>query len=331
MKLIIDDNNKWNYQKQPKGIAPALRDNLIRYLNSLSVVFEVAKSTSEFEFIFTILRVRGLSGPGWDSFDTTEEIFELISKTIDKTKNYKTHRYLSLWLYGHIIEASELYEILASLLKICDGGRFGTNNFPDKKRGKHFIPVSPAEKIDKIQELAKEVNLEEHIFSLNEIFDRELRNAIFHSDYSLFNGELHLNKQNRILKNENFVEIINKSFAYYMAFSNLIRFHISSYKAPKIVKVHPDFSSDPNETAITIIREGTGLVGIKDHFKSPGITDEYVSYKLGRFLKGELELINQNPEITTLPRNKRDRANRILKYFPLFLRKKLVKYLQTKI
>jgi len=304
---------------------PILKDCLIKYLNLLSVIFENAKKTSEFEFIFTLLRVRGMEGPGWDPYETTEEVFELVSKVIDKAKNYKTQRHLALWLYGHIVEASEFYEILASLLKICNGGRFTTNNFPDKK-----IPVSPSEKIDKIYALAEKVNLQENVTPLKDVFERELRNAIFHSDYCLFNGDLRLTKQKKTLKNDQFIEIVDKGFAYFTAMSTLIRFYISSYKEPKVIKVHPSLSSDPNETAITIIREGYGLVGIKDHHRLKS-GDEYVSYRLGKFYKGESELLDKNPTLAKLPINKQEKANRILKYFPLTIRRYLINYLKNRI
>jgi hypothetical protein len=331
MKLEIDDSGNWKYIKIPRKVVPSLRDNLIRYINLLATIFNSAKKTSEFEFILTLLRIRGLSGPGWDSFETTEEVFKLISKLIDKSNNYITSRHLSLLLYAHIVEASELYEILASLIKICDGERFCVDNFPNKKRGKTYIPVYPSEKIDIIKKLANKVNLENSILPLVEIFNRDLRNAVFHSDYSLHNGELHLNKINKTIPNDNFIELINKCFAYFMAFSNLIKYHISSYKEPSVIKVHPDFSSDPNETVITLIRKGYGLIGLRDYESTPNIQDEYVPYLIGRFNESELKLNEKYPRLTVYPRDKRETINNILKIFPVFLRKKIVKFLKPKI
>ena len=98
MKLLIDDNNSWSYKHTPKKTNPIISDNLLLYLNSLTEIFEAAKRISEFEFILALLRVRGLIGPGWDPYETTEEVFELISKEIYKAKNYKTHRHLSFSL-----------------------------------------------------------------------------------------------------------------------------------------------------------------------------------------------------------------------------------------
>lgn len=50
---------------------------------------------------------------------------------IAKIRDFETQRYLFLWLYGHIIEASEPYEIAANLITIIDGERFNINNFKE--------------------------------------------------------------------------------------------------------------------------------------------------------------------------------------------------------
>jgi hypothetical protein len=50
--------------------------------------------------------------------------------------------HLALWLYGHIVEAAEPYEILSNLIDISRGGRFNVRRFPD--RGSR--PQSPGER-----------------------------------------------------------------------------------------------------------------------------------------------------------------------------------------
>lgn len=327
MKLLLDDKNIWSYQKTPHRVNPVLRDSLIEYLNYLTPIFDKAKSVCEFEFIFTLLRIRGMQGPGWDPYETTEEVFKYITKIIDKEKDYRPHRHLSLWLYGHIFEASELYEILANLLWVINGERFIVNNFPDKQKGKYKTPISPSEKIDRLTQLADKVGLKNNVSFLKSIFNRELRNSIFHSDYSLFNGELRLIKERKIFKNLDFVEIVNKGFAYYMSFSNILRHNIQSYSEPKVIPVHPEFSDDPNETAITIIRKGDGLVGLKDFQRSKS-GDEYISYQIGKFTNKDSKLLSKDPLNTLLPSDSRKTINKILKVFPFIIRKHLIRQIE---
>jgi hypothetical protein len=45
----------------------------------LRALFEKAKATDEFEFCSTLLRIRGMEGPGWDPL---HESFALINQTL---------------------------------------------------------------------------------------------------------------------------------------------------------------------------------------------------------------------------------------------------------
>ena len=89
MKLNRDDNGEWQYKKIPKKSNPIIIDSLIKYLNLIDKLFEKAKTKSEFEFIFALLRVKEVIGPGWDSYENTEEIFNLLSNLIEKQKSIK--------------------------------------------------------------------------------------------------------------------------------------------------------------------------------------------------------------------------------------------------
>ena len=97
-------------------------------------------------------------------------------------ESYVASRHLQLWIYGHIIEASEPYELLANLLAIALGETFKTNRFPPHSNGR---PQSPGSKIDKLEQSAAAAGLPQITVPLREVWDRDFRNAIFHSDYSV--------------------------------------------------------------------------------------------------------------------------------------------------
>lgn len=48
----------------------------------------------------------------------------------DDPEHFETTRHLQLWTYGHIIEASEPYAIVADMLDIANGGFFKPYRFP---------------------------------------------------------------------------------------------------------------------------------------------------------------------------------------------------------
>lgn len=328
MSIIKNSKGKWDFKNIPKSFNPIYKEALIKYFNTFGPLFEKAKSKSEFEYIITLLRFRGLQDPGWDAWKNTLEAIDGITKLLKRIKDFRIRKHLSLWLYCHIVEASEPYEIIANLINIVDGGRFIKNNFPDNARG---IPKSPSQKINKLTVMSNNINIPDLIFPFNDVFNREIRNAISHSDYAIYNGEVRLPKGGgKVYSQEEIQSLVNKALAYFDTFKNLISFYIRSYEKPKIISVHPEFSKDPQEKAITIIRKGCGLVGIKDNFTKEELKKGKIPFNLGRFHRYELNLLKKDPFPAILPKDKIKRINNILKYLPKFISKYIVKKLQNK-
>ncbi len=90
------------------------REALERYLNRFDLAFSAALQRSEFEFICCLLRVRGLQGPGWDPYKTTLRAISALVELHEKHNDGEAARHLGLWVYGHTVEASEPYELLAN-------------------------------------------------------------------------------------------------------------------------------------------------------------------------------------------------------------------------
>ena len=272
MGVNKNKDGNWEWEPTRKHINPVYKEALVKYLNNLDPLFNKAKEKCEFEFVLSLLRIKGIEDPGWDTYENTQEVFRCMSYLKTKIKDFNTIRHVYLWLYGHIVEASVPYEILANLINAISGKRFIIDNFPDKARGKHTIPLLPAEKIDKLKEMAAQANINWFVLPLEDFFDRELRNAIFHSDYTLYEGEVRIRKPIKVYSTDEISSLINKALAYHEAFSSLYLIHIGLYQEPKRIPVHPAFSRDPGEEALTIIRKGYGLIGIKDNWTNPSLT-----------------------------------------------------------
>jgi len=233
-------------------------------------------------------------------------------------------------LYGHIVEASEPYEILANLINVCEGGRFHVNNFPNKVGGKYRIPQSPSEKIDKLEEMASKIDMCNCVFPLKDVFDRDLRNAIFHSDYSLYEGEVRIRKPRKLYSHDEIMEIMNKGLAYFNAFVSIFNAYVRSYDEPKVIGVHKDFGGHPNEEAVTIIRKGHGLAGIKDNWTREELKRGHIPFRIGRFSRYETKLLKENRLLATLPASRTERINKILRILPKFISKRIAKRLRAK-
>lgn len=331
VKLLYTDDGKWVYKKHSRKTNPIIKNTNIEYLNLLSPIFEAAKSKSEFEFIFTLLRVTSAQSPGWDVYDTTEDVFWKVGQLLDTIKSVSSNRYLSLWLYGHIIEASEPYQILANLLRVASGERYLVNNFPDERRGRYTQPQSPGKKIVSILKIAKKLGMEKNINPLVDIYNRELRNAIFHSDYTFYNNEFRIPSSKSVIQLSEYSVTVNKAFSYFIAFSTLVKAFISDYDTPTEVVPHPEFATSPDDLFITMVRKEEGLIGLTDVWLPEHVKMKKVEHLIGRFEKVESDTHRRDPTIISFPRSKRDVINKRLKYVPQFLRPKVVKYFQNRI
>ncbi len=329
MGIIRNESGIWEIRVKTKDPPPIYWNSLEKYLNCLDPLFEKAKNKSEFEFIFTLLRVRGLQSAGWDPWENTIEAIDCLARLKKKIRDFKTTMHLFLWLYGHIVEASEPYETTANLIRIIDGKAFHRENFPPQKSGKYLRPQSPKEKIDTLIRMASKINMSNSVFPFQDAFDRELRNAIFHSDYILYGNEVRLSKAGtKVYSHDEILGLINKAPAYFATFKGLISRHIQSYQSPKVISVRPGFSDDPNEKAITIIRRKYGLAGLKDNWKIDELKRGKIPWRVGWFLRYEQKMLNKDPTLVVLPTNRIKKINKILKFLPKFLTRKIVKALE---
>src|SRR5262249_18512471 len=156
----------------------------------------------------------------------------------------------------HILEASEPYELLANLLGIAQGERFSSDRFPPHPGGR---PKSPGEKIAAIEIAAGSAEMPQVAAPLREIWDRDLRNSIFHADYSLYGGELRTLKPLRRYTNREVGILVNRAWAYFQSISTLLQTSVASYDEPVLIEgVYPGFSRDPEDRARVIVREGHG-------------------------------------------------------------------------
>lgn len=303
--LIVADEDSENYFLHIPHYAYV--EALPRYINYLYPLFERAKNQSEFEFIHSLLRVKGIGDLIYDPFETTKSAIRGITQIHHQTDDFYTARHLQLWIYCHILEASEPYEILYNLLDILNGGRFRIDCFPSHPNGR---PQSPSEKISAIENLSDTAGLPELSTPLSECWDRNLRNSIFHADYALVGGDVYITykdrsypnwKLSRRYKHDELMTKINRAIAYFAALEFLTNFYISGYNEPQLIDIHPGFSNDRQEKAIVIVRQGYGLAGLKDNWTIEEIRRGKIPFRIGIFTKDEIALLNADHTLAVLP------------------------------
>ncbi|GGX95747.1 hypothetical protein GCM10007160_24210 [Litchfieldella qijiaojingensis] len=275
----------------------AYLDALPRYCTALDPIFQRARDASEFNFLMSLFAIRGMQDAGWDPYETTVRAIESVRAVYNDLEG-DAARHLLLWIYGHIMEASEPYELLANLLDVSEGGRFHVARF-SSPRGRG--PLSPDTKIRKLEEKAKEVGIPDAVVPMKEAWDRELRNAIFHADYSLYGPEVRTIRPLRVYSHDEIMTLVNRALAYHEALSLLRRMHIESYREPVRIPADEEFTSNPREEAVVIVKEGYGAVGLKDGWSEEELRRGCIPYRLGRFSYTDMEMLNANPTLALLP------------------------------
>ena len=311
--LKRDDDGTWEIvgARRGAGLGDELHDQaLVRYLTALDPAFTRSRETSEFEFILTLLRIRGAQAAGWDPFVSTRAAIEAVrglgSRVGRRRESFAAGRHLQLWLYGHIVEASEPYEILANLVDIAAGGQFLAWRFPDE--GTRPQPVS--RKIESIAAQAASAGMPTVADPLNEVFDRVFRNGIFHADYSLHGGEVRLPREGRTYTHEGVMEQVNRALAYFDALTILFDAHVRSYTEPVGIPVSPTFAHGAAEEATIIVRTGHGVVGMKHSLSDAELAGGGIPWRLGIFTPQELALLEHDPHLALLPERKSRRLAR---------------------
>lgn len=310
-------NDNFGYQK-----------NLVRYLNKIDPIFHKARDMCEFEFIVTLLRFEGLKEAGWDPFENLEDVYDSFKKLSKRNSGNKAKSQYALFLYGLILEASVPYETFANLLNVIDGDRYKVRNFPDYSHPitERAISQSPLDKISQLESRAKKHKLELDFFA--EFFDNKLRNAIFHSDYVIYWPEVRINNPARKYSHDEWMILINSSFAYIDAFLNVHKSYIEEHKEPKLIEPHPGFNYHSGGKMTTITREDHGLIGIRDTWTPEEISLGMIPNHFGKFLPYEISLLENGT--LKMPPNKIERFNNKLRYLPTRQRAYLVKRFKKK-
>jgi hypothetical protein len=234
--------------------------------SKINELFELAKTTDEFEYVCTLLRLRGMEEPGWDplkeTISLTDQLLQMIEAPIVNT--LKTR--LILFMYCHFTEMNDLYNIIGNLVRIAvHKDRYSILLFPDLKY--------PSQKISKINEWLSGSTFEIIGTLLSDILVREVRNAFYHSEYILTDDSINLMNGQQV--DVNGIRTASVPLDWLESkinlAINLCRYVIShtieemrSYKADKIIKGR--FAANGSWMDIQLLTdEKYGLIG----FKSP--------------------------------------------------------------
>jgi hypothetical protein len=294
---------------------PIYDEAVPRYLTTFDPAFAHALDADEAEFIKALLRIVGIQDAGWDPYETTLRAIPAMMKLHaiipQGDEWYETSRHLALWTYLHAVEASEPYAMLADLLDIANGGWAHGIRFPDVPWGRIRAngtqatrPQRRDEKLKELRRLARAANLGNVLVPLEEVWDRELRNAVFHADYSIHGGETRIPSLGRRYTHDEIQTLVNRGLACNAALALLRRLYRGSYSEPATIPIRwrrrveggaEDEFVIEEDTARIIVRDGVGVVGLKHALTPDEIAQGGIAWHFAHLQPDEAATLRANP------------------------------------
>lgn len=215
---------------------------------SLDRLFRRACDADEFEYACALLRVRGMEEPGWDPLEETLTLHADLTGLLAVPLRGDTRIRLALLLWCHLLEAKEVHGVVENMLGIVGGDRFHVRPFDHLRRDK--IPPSARAVVEHVVRHAREVHEPEVADVLDGIFDDQVRNAFFHSDYTLHDGEFRSRGARfhsggvvtPALPIDELITLFDRGLGYLGAFMSVYSGHRRAYSADRVVvgRVGPD-------------------------------------------------------------------------------------------
>ncbi len=282
---------------EQQELKPDYIATLPRYLTAFDRLAQAAKSADEAQFVLARLSVRGMLDTGWDPYETTIEGIKAATRLHNETEDRLAARHLQLWIYGHVVEASVPYELLGNLAQVAISKPAVMDPFLNLG-----TRPNPGKKIDQIVKWADEAGNQAVANLLPQIWDAELRNAVFHSDYTIQGAEIRLPGAGERRSLEELAVLTGKASAYHDGVLGARRWHLESYTEPKRVRGGAITRGNPDEELEIIVRKGGGLVGLKDTLTAAeraagGITFRYCA----RVSREEIAMLDADPDMAILP------------------------------
>jgi hypothetical protein len=278
---------------EERELKPDYLEALPLYLNALDSIFARAQQQDEAQLVLSLLGIKGMQAEGWDPYDTTVDAIRAATRLHNDTDDRLAARHLSLWVYGHIVEAAAPYDLLANLINVAQGGPARMFPFPSEGR-----PLSPGRKLELIGRGAEEIGNQAARPLLAAIWHRALRNGVFHADYTIHGSEIRLVGDGEMVTLEEFAVLSGRAHGFHDAMIGLRRFYRGLYTEPKIVPAGP---IAPGENLTILVREGHGAVGLKDALTPAERAAGGIPFRYARLFPDEMALINADPELALLP------------------------------
>ncbi|MBA4796364.1 MAG: hypothetical protein H2043_03105 [Rhizobiales bacterium] len=266
------------------------KDYLIALSTELSRLYGFARQMNELDFAGSLGgEFRGMQDAGWATTITAQQVFEEIQTYLGRTEPISLPEMrVALMLYCQLSEAGGVYESLKNIMGVVTSQPYNLWPFKDivrvRKADKRVIAPNANATFKDLATKASEIGMTKLASLLALAFNDEIRNAISHADYVIWNDGLRLRKRNGGYANRLSFEEVGVAITVGVAFYDILREHnrsaMASFNPAReiIGKASLNFPmrytvfSDPERGAFSISTSSPGPETTSEYLRQVEIT-----------------------------------------------------------
>jgi hypothetical protein len=231
-----------------------------------------AKAAHELHFAIALMpEFRGMQDAGWSTaFEATHayEDFADLLETIDKSRSIYPR--VALAFYNHVAEGSGFYEVPKKLMLTIEGRGNNMSPFQNlvekhKVTGEAIAPNANRIMKDLIGH-ATELGLARLVEVFRDAFDADVRNAVAHADYIIWEDGLRLPRKSggipKVIAWSEFTHVINRGLNLFGAMREVRHEFVCSYYPPKTIRSRL-CADDPEEECTIYYNPETARFGFR--------------------------------------------------------------------
>lgn len=252
-----NESGIWEVGERPHGLG-SLDPLILENLSAFDRAFSAAKSRREYDFVLALMRFRPDLVPDWDPFLSTFEVFPQVAQAITRIEAPLPRWHVSIWLYLHIMEAAEPYEILRNILEIGSGNAFQPIDIA--------VDTKTSVIVRRLEKTCVRTGHADTFDPIRKAWNLELRNAVAHAAYVIADGDLRIFRPRpHVFIGPEVQAYIDAALAYFLAFVHVLYFHIAQYR--RSIEVKAPRSAMAIGPASIVVRQGYGAIGIKYRYQ----------------------------------------------------------------
>lgn len=211
----------------------------------LGLLFKFARRMNELDFAGSLSgEFRGMQDAGWSTTITAEQVFDELVERLSpsQTRNLSEIRIILL-LYSQLAEAGGVYETLKNMMGVIDQTPYLLWPFKDLVKvtsdPKRVIGPNANATFRDLARHARKIGMIRLSESFERVFRDDIRNAMFHSDYILWDDGLRLRRRNggrvELLTYEEVSNAVGVGVSFFQAIREMRSAAVRSFDPPRTI------------------------------------------------------------------------------------------------